>query len=664
MVALTAGSAGGAIVPLSFDYEDGQLVADAPTVIHIHEVALEPVAGKVFAYASFEMIATNPVPYVDDQPQGRQLVTLGQLKDGELTPAVRLGISDERSLPHEQGVMYTYLFDGQLDYHGLRVRPNTPYDFRLRLDLEAQQMTVWCSGRGDDGWFLLAENAPLINPVTQINQVRVEQYPGAPGTRDVVVSTRPWILGERVRKHPLAKPDRVVKPGAGFKFQRMRSLWTLPGRHVTIAREPRFHHGFPDVVLAGPDHLVCVWRNGSHSGGTGGLSVAHSYDLGHTWSEPTVVSTLAADCPRVQRLKDGRLLLLTELFGDDLPVVMWDSTDGGNTWTNERWLRPAQVGGERGVVPSRVLELSDDSWLIVTSSYPGGDAWTGTEGEQLEFYRSPDQGQTWEFVSKLQPYPPHSISEATVLVLPDDRLLLYSRGNRGDAFPAIKAFSSDNGKTWDVEELPFAMTGRTCADFLPDGRVMVTFRSGIGRNALWAWIGDRFDTTPFLASGAHLNDRHSVALKDGALHIDNDGVRGQFTQYYLRQPDTHKSTIDVTVEVKVVSNQGRAAMLSVPYVGKWRLFPDRIELAHASDIGAEVTPGQFHTYRVVRDGNTATVYVDGEEAIQTDQVDATARKRDWSPTLVSPYRLAFGKLSAMRRKAPRRRATASGDDLS
>jgi hypothetical protein len=40
---------------------------------------------------------------------------------------------------------------------------------------------------------------------------------------------------------------------------------------------------------AAANHLVRVWRNGSHTGGTGGLSLAHSDDLDKTWSEPMVV---------------------------------------------------------------------------------------------------------------------------------------------------------------------------------------------------------------------------------------------------------------------------------------------------------------------------------------------------------------------------------------
>ncbi len=182
-----------------------------------------------------------------------------------------------------------------------------------------------------------------------------------------------------------------------------------------------------------------------------------------------------------------------------------------------------------------------------------------------------------------------------------------------------------------MQELPFHIHGRTCAGLLRDGRAMVTFRAGIGRNALWAWIGDPDDPTEFQFGGGHINDRCTVGLKEGALHIDSDGALGQFTQYVLRPPDTPQSTVDITVEVQVVANAGHAATLSVPYVGKFRIFPDRIELAHEPSVNVKVVSGEYHTYRVVRTPGNAALYVDGQFALETDNVD----ERVWRAGLFS-----------------------------
>ncbi len=626
--------------PLSFSYDKGRPVNNPEGTCRLHEADIDPVRGKLYVYATFDMGPTNPLAYVDGKPQGRQIVAIGQNDNGKFVPAVRFGLHDGRELPHNKGFFTTWLFDGKLNYYGMYARPNTPYDFKLQLDLDMGRMTAWVCGRGDDDWFLFAEDAPLINPVTAIDAVRVEQYPQSADITGLEVRPEPNPAAQRVRPHPKAKAHRAVAPGKGFKFQSMRSFWRKPGRHVTIIRNPPRWFGFPDVVQTGPNTLGCTHNDGVQHGGGGGLFIRHSSDLGRTWGDAMRIFPGGVNCPRLQKLRDGSLLLLADVAKRE--VVIFTSRDGGHKWTRLASLTPAASGGNPAVVPSRVTELADGSWLLTGSWYPGANPWKGTEGERLEFFRSTDRGKTWKFLSHLQTYPPHSLSEASILVLPDDRLLLYARENRGDGFPALKAYSDDHGKTWKTHELPFSITGRTCAGFLEDGRVMLTFRSGIGRAALWAWVGDPHDTTLLLAAGAHSNDRRSVGLKGDALHIDNDGIRGQCTQYFLRQPDSENSTIDLTVVVKVVENKGRAATVSIPYAGKFRIFPDRVELAHASDIKAPIAPGAFHTIRIIRRKEAAELLVDGKLCLRTDKLDKRTAPLAWTPANRSLHILAFG----------------------
>jgi len=146
--------------------------------------------------------------------------------------------------------------------------------------------------------------------------------------------------------------------------------------------------GFPDVVQVDERTLVCAHNDGVGHGGAGKLLVRRSEDLGLTWSEPLAVHDSGINCPRLQKLKDGSLLLLADVGGRN-PVLL-DSHDGGRTWVNKRVFDPTQCGGQQVCVPSRVTELPDGSWLLAGSWYPGGKAWEGTEGERLEFYRSTD----------------------------------------------------------------------------------------------------------------------------------------------------------------------------------------------------------------------------------------------------------------------------------
>jgi hypothetical protein len=671
---LTPAEVGG----LSFTYERGK---QSSGLIRIHTAALKPMRNTVYVYVTIGAVEANPIPYVDNVPQWQpaagttggasvedlkammasfwspqprrpfpkgqprllETVALGEQSGKGFVPLIRLGLAnDGRAL--EMADVTAWVSDGAIDYFGPVVRPQTPYDFKLKLDMAAGRMTAWVSGRGDDDWFLLAEDVKLSSVVRQLNHVQVEQYPDGPAVEGLRVRLKPWDEGERVRPHPLAKRERVVGPGGGFRFQSMRSAWRKPGKQVVVFRKPGVHAAFPDVAEAEPGHLICVWRNGSHTGGTGGLSVAHSYDLGQTWSEPILFSSLRANCPRIQRLKDGTVLLLADVGsgtgGEESmawDMVFWDSHDGGRTWHNERWLKPATIGGPSALVPSRVTELSDGSWLLSASSFlkrSPGEA----DILKLEFYRSTDHGATWQYWPGPMAYPPYSSDEPSTLQLPDGHLLTYARESRVDGMPGAKGYSPDAGRSWTFHDLPFSIVGRTCADWLKDGRVMMTFRADVGRDHLWAWIGEAEDMTSAQPAGIHYNDSESVGLRDGALHIDNDGRRGQFTMYNLRPLDSSRGQLEITFEVKVLANEGRAATVSVPFAGKLRLFPSYVVMAHEPSLRVAVTPGQFHTYRIISRSGRMALYVDGQRAFDTDK--ATDRRE--RPGTSSRYGLSFG----------------------
>jgi hypothetical protein len=413
----------------------------------------------------------------------------------------------------------------------------------------------------------------------------------------------------------LAKKEAVA-PDLGFQFQTFRSFWHMPERHVRIMREPPRWFGFPDIAPSREGGLVVTYNEGISHGGGGGLFVRNSNDLGRTWGEPVRVYSSGGNCPRLQVLQDGTMLLVADV-DRTRRLLFVDSRDGGRTWTNQRFF--AHPDGKLLQVPSRIAELKDGAWLIAISRL---EDFNGRPISKMEIYRSRNRGRDWEFLSNVPGWPPHSPDEAAMVVLGDGRVILYARESRNDGYPAVKAISKDGGSTWTLQELPFAMTGRPCGGMLRDGRVMVTFRSHIARASLWAWIGDPDDTTAFRSAGVHYNDSRSVAIKNGALHIDNDGIRGQFTQYFLRPPDSADSTVEMTAEVKVTANGGRAATISIPFAGKLRIFPDHLEMSQDSSLRVPTTAGQFHKYRMRTAKGKMQLYVDQIPAWETNNVDS------------------------------------------
>ena len=649
---------------LSFKYEGG--VKGDESGLRVHEAEIPEVSGEVYVYGSFDMCPVNPVPYEKDVPKflsesaaalfrGEviakkdradeevstekttknvkparylQVITLGWKTGKTFESVIKFGLVDDGRAKKPNAFITPWVTAGGLDYYSLYARPNTPYDYKIRLDLKTKQMSVSVSGQGDDDWYLITENSPINSDATTINHVRVEQYPGAAGIRDVMVRSQRQEAAEKVRPHPLAKKNRVVAEDRGFKFQSMRSVWSKPGRHVTIMRRPPRWYGFPDVCQVDSNTLACAFIDGERHGGGGALFVSLSHDLGRTWEEPAKLYEPGLLATHIQRLNDGSLLVLTGTRGSRdgsgtyIDNLSYRSYDGGKTWTDERWHLADKpwMAGRGNAGQSRVVEMPDGSWLKATMWMNFNFKDDTGEPLQNEIWRSTDQGKTWQRLADVKAFPPHHLNEPTIVRLPDGRLMMVERENRNDMLPSTCFYSGDEGKTWEMHELPFHLAGRSCAGLLRDGRIMVTSRSGCGRSALWAWIDDPDHIVPFRATGAHFNDRYSVGLKDGALHIDSDGVRGQCTRYYLRAPDTTQCKIDLTFEVKVVENAGHAATISISHVGQFRLFPDRIWFEGESALHIPVTPGKFHTYRFVRVPGRIRLYIDGEQALDSTNV--------------------------------------------
>ncbi len=625
---------------------------EIPCEVHTHEDKLLELTGKVYVYCRFNPVPKNPVEFMDGKPSCRQTVTLG-LGEAGRAEAVTFGmVDDDRTSAQNKARYVPGLSNGKIDFFGMYARPGTGYNFKIHIDLDRQCLTAWVAGEGDEEWFVLAAEVELTFPVNAIGGFRVDQFPDAPGIENLVIQSAPWPQGEAVRPHPKAKGDRAVAPEKGFKVQPMRSLWRQAERHVTVTRRPAYEKGwfkgywpgwwlgFPDVVQTGPTDLVCTHNDGPGHGGGGKIWVRHSNDLGKTWTKAIVVRSGGCNCPRIQKLKDGSLLLTADIYANPYCNVFYRSTDGGHTWTQVGWLDPVAAGGHDCCVPSRVTEMSDGSWLVV-GSWASGQAFKLTQGEVLEFYRSGDQGKTWKFYGTLRENP-RSFSEASIVPLSDGRWLMVIREGYG-RLPGVRCYSSDEGKTWSKpEELPIGVHGRTCADLLPDGRVMMTARAYYGPVGLWAWIDDPDGKLPPYGVGVHFNDKRSVGLKDGELYIDSDGVCGQFTKYIFRCPNSYEDRIELTTEVKVVSNKGRAASLSVPYVGRLRIFPDRAEFAHDPKLRIDIAPGRFHTYRILSQGDKTTILVDDVEWLVLPRGQEAVANLAWSTVKGSAYPLEFG----------------------
>ncbi len=129
-----------------------------------------------------------------------------------------------------------------------------------------------------------------------------------------------------------------------------------------------------------------------------------------------------------------------------------------------------------GIVPGRIVETRSGAWLLSTHF----QNLERNKREQI-VHRSTDGGKTWGEPITICGDPRYNTNEGHILELPDGKLVCYMRENSNKGWPALKSFSEDDGRTWRG---PFqTLIGgchRPVAGYLPDGRILVTYRYNQG----------------------------------------------------------------------------------------------------------------------------------------------------------------------------------------
>ena len=305
---VAAPSDGGASSPdsagLSFRYKRP---AEGVATIHQFEGKLPPVEGVVDVYATIHMGPANPINYVnglpewrpqgavvatdqppdlvaaketvpggfeiqehkplsDGHPQFLQTISLGSREAGQFTPAIRFGLAND-GRGEKRAHVNCWLSDGRINYFAPFARPNTPYDFKLRVDLKSKRLSAWVSGRGDDDWFLVAEDVVLDSDAPKIEWAQVEMSPDGPPIEGLQVRTEPDPGLESVRPHPLAKRDRMVTSIVVSSFNRCDPRGANPASMSPSSANQESMRDFPMWRWRGKT----IW---SASGGTARIRAA------------------------------------------------------------------------------------------------------------------------------------------------------------------------------------------------------------------------------------------------------------------------------------------------------------------------------------------------------------------------------------------------------
>ena len=256
----------------------------------------------------------------------------------------------------------------------------------------------------------------------------------------------------------------------------------------TIARNDDIYECFPYICRSRTGRIILTYResNGHVASEFCRLIVRVSDDAGNTWSEARVIrdedkSTgvlTTWNCPKIQQLKDGRILLLCDTYlfppgewgeGEaNCHIVLWFSDDDGESWSDPI---PTPV---KGICPDIVTEMDDGRWLLPSNVT---NPKTGQSIQNITTSR--DEGQTWDAPLTIFDSPDYGLGEATIVPCPNGELVVYLREDLGR--PLQKMISKDSGYRWEgpYDTLNPAAHGMPVAGLTQDGLILITGRFGL-----------------------------------------------------------------------------------------------------------------------------------------------------------------------------------------
>ena len=128
---------------------------------------------------------------------------------------------------------------------------------------------------------------------------------------------------------------------------------------TAIARGRRRTRDYHEPVLMEmePGHLLCMLRIAPRDNGQRGLFWRNeSFDDGYTWTTPEPTEILSGACPRLLRLKDGRLLVTYGRRFEPYGIYASLSADNGIKWGKTAWLIRGTPNSDQGYTSSIQLE--------------------------------------------------------------------------------------------------------------------------------------------------------------------------------------------------------------------------------------------------------------------------------------------------------------------
>ncbi len=383
----------------------------------------------------------------------------------------------------------------------------------------------------------------------------------------------------------------------------MPSLTKLADRHTIIDRREGEYICFPDVVQADDGRLIIAYNESDkHVSPTRrALLVKTSTDNGQTWGEIHRVGAARSHCPRLTKLADGEILL------SDSIQVLHRSHDSGKTWETH------PIKGLGHDMIDRIIDLGDDVFLTTghmhrgTAEHPA----IGQAPAEQMVYRSEDRGYTWKPLSVIARERNLVLCEASMVLMPDGRILALMRENSFVFEPMYLCVSHDSGCTWS-DPVPTPLIGhRPTIGLTPNGDLLVTYRNVAPDGGTCAWIGTEKELLEdFKVQGRHPNPAHPVLTNEG-LHINSSDDLSESVCYALR-PLTDPRSAEVQLKIRLKINSAEEHGCGIYFGTWWLLQTDRINQGTDEMNSWPAKLDQFSMVELNYSNGDVTISIDGE----------------------------------------------------
>ena len=228
----------------------------------------------------------------------------------------------------------------------------------------------------------------------------------------------------------------------------------MPIEKVTISRIDTIYEFDPDMVYLPKGKIICIYResDGHAVKEFSRIVTRSSLDGGHTWSDRQVIVeaypnedgvVLKWNAPRIQQLKDGRLLASCDVLPvppnektdlTNAQIVFWWSEDDGETWSDPVYTPIF------GIMPDKLIELPSGAWLLAThvrKKLAINMIFKGNLTQTRPPIRRSGEA-TWEGPYIVGQDERYNLCEASIMLLPDGELVCYMRENSGSGIACVQ----------------------------------------------------------------------------------------------------------------------------------------------------------------------------------------------------------------------------------